>query len=130
MRVAPVVFTLAVGLVWRPLVAADAWTPELAFKVKRVSAVQVSPDGSRVAYVVGTAQMEGEKSEWLSHVHVASADGEDAFQLTSGDKSAMSPDWSPDGKWLAFISSRGAKEPKDAKANLWRIRAAGGEAER
>jgi dipeptidyl aminopeptidase/acylaminoacyl peptidase len=109
--------------------AVEDWTPELAFKTRRVSAVQVSPDGKRVAFVVGTAIMEGEKSEWLSHVHVADADGSDAFQLTGGDKSATAPEWSPDGKWIAFISSRGAKDPKEARANVWRIRADGGEAE-
>lgn len=120
---------LAIGLVPAALAAADAWTPELAFKVKRVSAVQVSPDGRRVAFIVGTARMEGEKSEWLSHVHVANADGSGVFQLTGGDKSATAPEWSPDGSWVAFISARGAKDPKDAKANLWRIRPDGGEAE-
>ena len=49
--------------------AAD-WSPEKALEVKRVQSVQVSPDGIRVAYVVGSAVTEGEKSEWLSHVHV------------------------------------------------------------
>ena len=47
------------------------WTPDLAFQVKRVSQVAVSPDGKRVAYVVASAQMEGEKSEWLSQICVA-----------------------------------------------------------
>ena len=51
------------------------------------------------------------------------------MQLTQGDKSATAPAWSPDGQWIAFLSSRGAKEPKDAKPNLWRIRVDGGEAE-
>lgn len=68
---------LAVALV-QPALAADAptaWTPELLMKVKRVSGVQVSPDGARAVYVVAVALMEGEKSEWLSQVHVAKADG-------------------------------------------------------
>src|SRR5713226_5033280 len=52
-----------------------AWTPEFAFKVKRVSQVRPSPDGRHVAYVVGTAAMEGEKSEWISQIWVADADG-------------------------------------------------------
>ena len=60
--------------------AAD-WSPDLALRVRRVQAVQPSPDGTRVAYVVGTAVTEGEKSEWLSHVHVAKADGSSAFAL-------------------------------------------------
>jgi len=105
----------------------EAWSPEFAFKVKRVTLVRPSPDGLHVAFVVGTAAMEGEKSEWVSQVWVADADGKNAVQLTRGDKSSTSPTWSPDSQWIAFVSARGAD--KDAKPNLWRIRIDGGEAE-
>ncbi len=103
--------------------ASPGWTPDLSMKVKRVSSVEPSPDGQRVAFVVGEALMDGEKSEWLSQIHVANADGSGAFQLTRGDKSASSPKWSPDGRWLGFLSSR------SGKANVWRIGTGGGEAE-
>jgi dipeptidyl aminopeptidase/acylaminoacyl peptidase len=100
-----------------------AWTPELMMTVKRVSEVIPSPGGRQVAFVVGEAQMEGEKSEWLSHVHLAAADGSGSRQLTRGDKSATVPRWSPDGKWIAFVSGR------SGKTNVWRISPTGGEAE-
>ncbi|HEU0093635.1 MAG TPA: hypothetical protein VFS78_16105, partial [Vicinamibacteria bacterium] len=124
---------LALGLAPPARVRANdvgAWTPEFAFKVKRVSQVRPSPDGRHVAYVVGTAAMEGEKSEWISQIWVADADGGKAVQLTRGDKSSTAPAWSPDSQWIAFVSARAAdKDAKDAKANLWRIRIDGGEAE-
>ncbi len=107
-----------------PLPAQEGWTPERMLEVKRVGSVQVSPDGARVAFVVGEPRMEGERSDWLSHIHIARADGTSAFQLTQGDKSATSPQWSPDGAWLGFISSR------DDRASVYRIRPDGGEAER
>jgi dipeptidyl aminopeptidase/acylaminoacyl peptidase len=100
------------------------WSPEQMMRVKRVGSVQVSPDASRVAYVVGEAMMEGEKSEWISQIHIANADGTGAFQLTRGEKSSTSPQWSPDGAWLGFISSR------EGTANVYRIRPDGGEAEK
>jgi dipeptidyl aminopeptidase/acylaminoacyl peptidase len=110
------------GWIW----AGEAqWTPELALEVKRVGSIVVSPDGSRVAYVVGEAVMEGEKSEWLYHIHVSRSDGTLSYQLTRGETSATSPAWSPDGKWLAFLSSR-----VDDKPAIWRIRVDGGEAEK
>ena len=100
------------------------WTSDLLLKVKRVGSVMPSPDGARVAFVVSEAIMEGEKSEWLSHVHVASADGSGSYQLTRGEKSATAPRWSPDSQFLAFLSQRGGD-----KNNIFVIRVGGGEAE-
>jgi dipeptidyl aminopeptidase/acylaminoacyl peptidase len=113
------VLVLAASPAW----AASSWTPERALQTKRVTGALVSPDGRRVAYVVAAAVMEGEKSDWLSQIHVASRDGSNALQLTRGDKSSSAPAWSPDGRWIAFLSSR------SGKANLWRIPVDGGEAE-
>jgi dipeptidyl aminopeptidase/acylaminoacyl peptidase len=102
---------------------ATAWTPELTLTFKRVPAVVPSPDGSQVAFVVGEAITEGERSEWVNQIHLAAADGSGSRQLTRGEKGSSEPRWSPDGKAIAFLSSR------NGKANIWRIEVAGGEAE-
>lgn len=100
-----------------------AWTPESTMTVKRLSSVIPSPDATKVVVVVAEAVMDGEKSEWLSQIHVANADGSDSRQLTRAEKSSTNPRWSPDGKWIGFLSSR------TGSASVWRISLAGGEAE-
>src|SRR5687768_11301605 len=48
-----------------------AWTPSLMMQVKRVGSVRISPDGRRVAFTVRQAVMEDNRSEYLTHVHLA-----------------------------------------------------------
>ncbi|MFQ5632105.1 MAG: TolB family protein, partial [bacterium] len=103
----------------------DKWTPEHSMKFKSIRATAISPDGSRIAYVVREPLMAGEKSEYLSHIRMASADGKMNFQFTRGEKSCSNPSFSPDGEWLAFTSSRGGK-----KSQIWLMRVRGGEAEK
>ncbi len=94
-----VVLVLTVGiLTLNPLSAASkpaAWTPELMMKVKDLTSIQVSPDGKKVAYAVRQAIMEGNKSEYLTHIYLANVDGSDTFQLTQGEKPCEQPQWSP-----------------------------------
>jgi len=103
--------------------AQTEWTPESSMKVKGVGGVRVSPDGKRVLYTVNQSVMTADKSEYLTHIWAANFDGSDAYQMTFGEKSSSSADWSPDGRWIAFTSSRSGKN------NIYLMRATGGEAE-
>lgn len=89
----------------KPAIGSE-WTAELTLRVKRVGAVQVSPDGQRVAYTVRESVMDEQRSHYLTHIHGSRVDGGDARQWTRGDHSCDDPQWSPDGRWLAFLSDR------------------------
>jgi dipeptidyl aminopeptidase/acylaminoacyl peptidase len=89
-------------------------------KVERISDPQVSPDGKWVAYVAGTVELEANKT--ARHIWLIPAEGGEPRQLTRGEGSDTRPRWSPDGRSLAFISSRGGK------SQVWVIPVDGGEA--
>ena len=127
-------FASATALTWAPAPghaqeadaaeapADDRWTPALSMRYHQVSGLAISPDGEHVAYVVREPLMEGEKSEYLSHIWVAAADGGRNVRFTRGEHSAGSPAFSPDGQWLAFSTARSDKN------QIWVIPMAGGEA--
>lgn len=118
-------FTLALlGVIAFSVLAQKAWTPSNMIKFNRLTGAIISPDGKNVAYTVSTPQMEGEKSEFLTHIWVASADGSNNHQFTFGDKSCDNPKFSPDGKWLSFTSAR-----KEDKSQLYIMSMSGGEAQ-
>jgi dipeptidyl aminopeptidase/acylaminoacyl peptidase len=68
--------------------------------------------------------MTDDRSEYVNQVFLCNADGSNTIQLTKGDKNSANPKWSPDGKWIAFTSSR------DGKNNLYLLPVGGGEAEK
>jgi dipeptidyl aminopeptidase/acylaminoacyl peptidase len=106
------------------LPAQTNWSPEQCLKIKNITAVRISPDGSKVLYTVREAVMTDDRSEYVNQVWLCHADGTNAIQLTKGDKNSANPKWSPDGKWIAFTSSR------DNKNNLYVLPLGGGEAEK
>lgn len=106
-----------------PAQAPKAWTPELQMQVATIGAVVPSPDGKLVAYTETRAVMEAEKSEMVSQIFLAAADGSRRVQLTRGEKGASAPAFSPDGRFVYFLSER------SGKPNIWRIAVDGGEAE-
>jgi dipeptidyl aminopeptidase/acylaminoacyl peptidase len=89
-------------------------------KVQRISDPQVSPDGRWIAYVQGAVDFEANKV--VKHLWLIGTEGGEPKQLTAGDGSDSRPRWSPDGKSVAFISSRGGK------SQVWVIPVNGGEA--
>ncbi|MFY9610939.1 MAG: S9 family peptidase [Blastocatellia bacterium] len=101
----------------------SAWTPDLMLKVNTITAVRPSPDGKKVAFTVTEPITTAERSEYVTQIHLANADGSGSMQITFADKSSSDPQWSPDGAYLAFTSSRSGKN------NIHLMRLGGGEAE-
>lgn len=91
--------------------------------VRELSDPQLSPDGQWVAYVVSTADPVKDKSN--SHIWMASWDGKQSVQLTNSDDSESTPRWSPDGKYLGFLTARGEDDPPE---QVWLLDRQGGEA--
>ncbi len=95
-------------------------TFEDLMKVRRISDPQVSPDGRWAAYVQG--EVEFDENKIAKHIWLVPIEGGEPRQLTQGEGSETRPRWSPDGRALAFISTRGGK------SQVWIIPATGGEA--
>ncbi|MEO1574774.1 MAG: S9 family peptidase [Pseudomonadota bacterium] len=104
-----------------PPAVAEPFTAEHLVQIDRVGAPVVSPDGSRVVYTLRTTDLAADKGRydlWMSPM-----DGGDARRLTTHAANDTSPAWSPDGRYVLFLSKRGDS------TQVWRLPIDGGEAQ-
>lgn len=93
------------------------------FGMQEVSDAQISPDGQFVAFTVNSTNLKEDKAS--TRVWMVSAAGGDAIPLTVEGVSSSHQRWSPDGRYLAFLSER-----EEGKTQVYLLNRLGGEAQR
>ena len=100
---------------------AEPFSAEHLVRIDRVGAPVMSPAGDAAVYAVRHTDLEADTGRydlWLSAI-----DSDKPRQLTTHEANDTSPAWSPDGRYILFLSSRGET------TQVWRIRPNGGEAQ-
>ncbi|GAB3941964.1 S9 family peptidase [Spirosoma harenae] len=102
----------------RPLTSKDM------YRLQTVSDPQVSPDGKWVSY--GLSTVDSTKDKRNSDLWMVSWDGEESVQLTNTPDGESKARFSPDGKYISFVSARQGA----TKAQIWLMDRRGGEAKK
>lgn len=128
-RVAAVI-AAAMLLCWSAAaaVAQETFTPWDVARLRTVTFVNASPDGSLIAYVLAVPRdpfSEPDGPAW-TELHVIAADGGEARPYIMGQVEVTQPQWTPDGQAISFLATR---EP-DTTQSLYAIPLQGGEAQR
>jgi dipeptidyl aminopeptidase/acylaminoacyl peptidase len=95
--------------------------PNDVYKVKTTADAAVSPDGNWIAYTL--TSVDSAKNKRNADVWMTKWDGSESVQLTNSTDGESSPQWSPDGKYISFLSSRSG-----GKNQLFLLNRMGGEA--
>jgi dipeptidyl aminopeptidase/acylaminoacyl peptidase len=115
-----VLLLVAVALVPGVLAETHPFSIHDMLAMDRISDPQVSPDGRTVVFVVRTTDLEANRGR--TDLWLVGADGAGLRRLTAHPDSDTNPRFTPDGREVLFLSTRGGS------GQVWRIPLGGGEA--
>jgi dipeptidyl aminopeptidase/acylaminoacyl peptidase len=98
--------------------------PDDIYRIRDVRDPHRSPDGKWVVYTVSAADSSRDKND--SDIWMSSWDGATHIRLTSTNEGESSARFSPDGKWISFVSARQGLDD----GQIWLLNRAGGEAQK
>jgi len=102
-----------------PIQAQTKHTPSLteSLSLKGLSGQEISPDGKFIAYRV--RETDWKENAYVRQIWLVNTATGESIQLTRGKKSAGAMGWSPDGRWLAFVTEReqAAVLPEEKKSD-------------
>jgi dipeptidyl aminopeptidase/acylaminoacyl peptidase len=96
-----------------------ALTVDDIFAFKNVSDPQISPDGRWVAYTV--SQMDQKKDSSDTDIYMVPLTGGDAVRVTTSERPETTPRWSPDNRYLAFLSGRDTADGFQGRRVVFRL---------
>ena len=119
---------IVAGLIALPIVAQAQAKRSLQasdiYRLRDVGAPHISPDGAWIAYTVTT--IDSAKDSRDSDVWMVNWAGDRTIRLTSSPEDEENPRWSPDNRYLSFVSGRF----ESMGGQLWLLDRSGGEASR
>lgn len=98
-------------------IAKEILTPEIMWKFGRIGSAQVSPDAKTVVFTITRYSMQANKG--VTNIYTIPVEGGEPKELTGNATNDFSPQWTPCGKRIGFLSTR------SGDAQLWEMNADG-----
>ena len=92
--------------------------------IKSISGVSISPDGSKAIFTLNNIEPDGESKldyKYVNHIYIVPTDGSASPKALTNKESSSQPEWSPDGKQIAFVRA------VDSKPQIFILSLDGGE---
>ncbi len=119
---------------WVLTATSNTWSQKTPITIESLDSLvavgdpRLSPEGSWVAYTLTSVNHEND--QYSTDLWMVDWEGKHTVQLThTPDEDETNPRWSPDGRYLAFLSARKPASNRPARSQIWLLHRLGGEAQ-